>query len=270
LIESEVDPAIHPCVINVVADLVERRVGKSEICDCGIVRVGQGNRVAALTVDSAQDFSRAIASAGVIRRVAREARRRDEGHSPTSCRLSERWCLTGRLLQSVPDFVPIFSGPRWYHSCEGFAAHIHADIPLPEQIWPLRASCLKEAHMKASRLATAITAAAACAAIGLIVVSCSSQSGSPVAPGATANLAANIETSPTPTPTPTPTPPSATCSPGFWKNHPEDWDDLGLDQTALIAALKAQGPGSEAIRAAAQATIEAAVIAAHGSLPCSD
>ncbi len=74
--------------------------------------------------------------------------------------------------------------------------------------------------MKASRLATAITAAAACAAIGLIVVSCSSQSGSPVAPGATANLAANIETSPTPTPTPTPTPPSGTpCSPGFWKTH---------------------------------------------------
>ena len=39
--------------------------------------------------------------------------------------------------------------------------------------------------MKPSRLASAITAAAACAAIGLIVVSCSNPTGSPVAPGAT-------------------------------------------------------------------------------------
>ena len=56
--------------------------------------------------------------------------------------------------------------------------------------------------MKASRLATAITAAAACAAIGLIVASCSNSSGSPVAPGVTSNLAAN--TSPEPSPDPTP------------------------------------------------------------------
>ena len=79
LIESEVNPAIHPCVVDVVAHLVERRVGESEIGDRGIVRVGQCNRVTALAVDPAQDFSRAVASAGVIRRVAREARRGDEG-----------------------------------------------------------------------------------------------------------------------------------------------------------------------------------------------
>jgi hypothetical protein len=98
-----------------------------------------------------------------------------------------------------------------------------------------------------------------------------------VAPGVTSNLAANTSPEPTPdptpTPTPTPTPGGLVCSPGYWKTHFEVWSDLFDTTTAntLLCNLQPQcGGTTAAIRQAAQATIEAAYIAAHGSLPCSD
>ena len=57
--------------------------------------------------------------------------------------------------------------------------------------------------MNVRGLATAITAAAGCAAIGLIVASCSNSAGSPVAPGNSSNLAAHLDASPTPDVSPT-------------------------------------------------------------------
>jgi Thrombospondin type 3 repeat len=54
----------------------------------------------------------------------------------------------------------------------------------------------------------------------------------------------------------------ALCSPGFWKNHTELWYGTAFDAATsaqLLADLQARGPGSDAIRAAAQARIEGAV-----------
>jgi hypothetical protein len=78
---------------------------------------------------------------------------------------------------------------------------------------------------------------------------------------------------PSPSPSPSPSPTPQACSPGYWKNHTEDWFHLFGAATAktLLCNLEPQCDGTTpAIRAAAQATIEAAVIAASGSLPCSD
>jgi len=77
--------------------------------------------------------------------------------------------------------------------------------------------------MKAGRLATVTTVAAACAAVGLIVASCSSQTGNPSQPGSVLGSAHHLDATPTaspgPSPTPTPSPSAGNCSPGFWKNH---------------------------------------------------
>ena len=50
-----------------------------------------------------------------------------------------------------------------------------------------------------------------------------------------------------------PPPPEPTyCSPGFWKNHTEDWAYLFPDTWEdIVADLKARGYGSAAIRYAA-------------------
>jgi hypothetical protein len=121
--------------------------------------------------------------------------------------------------------------------------------------------------MKASRLATAITAAAACAAIGLIVASCSNSPGSPVSPGATANLAAN--TSPEPSPAPSPTPTGTPCSPGYWKNHLDAFNAscqaaVNLNPSDnfnscgdLLTALTCKGSDASCGRSAAAALLNA-------------
>jgi hypothetical protein len=120
--------------------------------------------------------------------------------------------------------------------------------------------------MKVSRLATAITAAATCAAIGLIVASCSNTGGSPVAPGVTSNLAANTSPEPSPTPTPTPTPSGTPCSPGFWKNHPDEFNAscgaaaaLPGDQfttcAELLTALTCKGSDASCGRSAAASAL---------------
>ena len=74
--------------------------------------------------------------------------------------------------------------------------------------------------------------AALAAVLAVIVVSCSQQSESPVAPSGVRGGSFNTEIEPTPTPEPTPEPtppppppPVGNCSPGFWKNHPDDFED---------------------------------------------
>jgi hypothetical protein len=62
------------------------------------------------------------------------------------------------------------------------------------------------------------------------------------------------------------------CSPGFWKNHTELWVGLactGADCDDLLADLKARGPGSEAIRSAAQSYLNAWADAYYGIQFCS-
>ncbi|MDH3200774.1 MAG: hypothetical protein OEM15_07770 [Myxococcales bacterium] len=57
------------------------------------------------------------------------------------------------------------------------------------------------------------------------------------------------------------------CSPGYWKNHPEEWVGICCDTTepydtdcdGIDGALRAKGPGSSAIRAAAAAFLEMCV-----------
>lgn len=62
-------------------------------------------------------------------------------------------------------------------------------------------------------------------ALALVVISCASQSESPVAPsGSGGRLAQDpaptpLPPTPTPTPTATPTPTPGNCSPGYYKNH---------------------------------------------------
>ncbi len=55
-------------------------------------------------------------------------------------------------------------------------------------------------------------------------------------------------------------PPGEPCSPGYWKNHPEEWAGgcgapCGSTEDVL-AALSARGPGSSTIRAGAAACLD--------------
>ena len=72
----------------------------------------------------------------------------------------------------------------------------------------------------------------------------------------------------------------ADCSPGFYKNHPEAWCDVVCPTTGtvlftggacdlLVTFLSVKGPGSEAIRDAAKAQIDACFGTAAAS-PCTD
>jgi hypothetical protein len=73
------------------------------------------------------------------------------------------------------------------------------------------------------------------AALALIVASCAQQSESPVAPSGVRGGAFNQFT-PNPDPIPTtepPPPPVGDCSPGFWKNHPDDFADACTAAAAL-------------------------------------
>ncbi len=64
------------------------------------------------------------------------------------------------------------------------------------------------------------------------------------------------------------------CSPGYFKNHPEVWQDLaGDDFDALMTLLNANGkthdnPGAHKQEAASY--INSLVIDAYGELPCED
>src|SRR5213593_4695275 len=76
LLEPEVDPAVDTRVVNIVRDLLERRVVKGDPGDRGI---RESDRMATGAIQSAKDLGTAARSARVVRRVTREARRRDEG-----------------------------------------------------------------------------------------------------------------------------------------------------------------------------------------------
>jgi hypothetical protein len=112
------------------------------------------------------------------------------------------------------------------------------------------------------------------AALALIVASCAQQSESPVAPsgvrGGTLNEDTGGTPSPTPeptvepTPTPSPTPPAGVpCSPGFWKNHEDDFNHFcgaaaalttnpRLDSCPdLLTALTCRGSDADCLRSAA-------------------
>jgi hypothetical protein len=62
-----------------------------------------------------------------------------------------------------------------------------------------------------------------------------------------------------------PPPKGESCSPGYWKNHPEDWVgiccDVGeaLSCQAVDELLRAKGPGSSAMREAGANYLEACV-----------
>ena len=77
------------------------------------------------------------------------------------------------------------------------------------------------------------------AVLALIVVSCTQQSESPVAPslvrgGSFNEIVPVPTTTPPPEPTPTPTPPPGVpCSPGFWKNHEADFASACTAAAAL-------------------------------------
>ena len=79
LIEPEMNAAVNPRVVDVIADLVERLVMERQVCDRRVQRIGHGDRVAAFAVETAEDLGGAVAPARVVRRVAREAGRRDVG-----------------------------------------------------------------------------------------------------------------------------------------------------------------------------------------------
>jgi len=120
--------------------------------------------------------------------------------------------------------------------------------------------------MKAGRFATVATVAAACAAVGLIVASCTSQTGGPSDPSSTLGRAQNILPVPTASPSPSPSPSGQPCSPGFWKNHainspgnqPNLWYGIGFGVcdgagqptcASLLSALQAGGQQSQAAAA---------------------
>jgi hypothetical protein len=79
----------------------------------------------------------------------------------------------------------------------------------------------------------------------------------------------------TPPPPPPPPPSDAECSPGYWKNHPETWQGIccteATDPTcsALLSNLRAQGPGSGAIREAAAEFLDECFGSGEAT-PCTD
>jgi hypothetical protein len=121
------------------------------------------------------------------------------------------------------------------------------------------------------RVLSKVAAPAALAvALALVVTSCAQQAESPVAPSAGKGGTLNVEPSPsptaTPTPTPTPTPTGAPCSPGFWKNHLDQFNQfcgaaaaLPGDQFTtceeLLTALTCKGSDASCGRSAAAAAM---------------
>jgi hypothetical protein len=88
-----------------------------------------------------------------------------------------------------------------------------------------------------------LSLAAPAAALALIAASCSQQSESPVAPSAVRGVSGGTLGQFTPNPDPIPTtepppeptpPPGIPCSPGFWKNHPDDFADACPAAAALL------------------------------------
>src|SRR2546421_5737753 len=77
LIEAKMDASVDARVVDIARDLVEPGVVEGQPWHGG-VRHGDG--MAASTVDTPQDLGGAVASAGVIRRVARETRRENVRH----------------------------------------------------------------------------------------------------------------------------------------------------------------------------------------------
>ena len=63
------------------------------------------------------------------------------------------------------------------------------------------------------------------------------------------------------------------CSPGYWKNHTEEWFGIycvGTDCDDLLADLDARGRGSGDVRDAAAAFLNGAAEAATGTTPCTE
>jgi hypothetical protein len=60
------------------------------------------------------------------------------------------------------------------------------------------------------------------------------------------------------------------CSPGYWKNHPEDWELCGQDPGLLMSKLRARGPGSVIDRTWAADHLNGCYYGIHGTLPCDD
>jgi len=82
-----------------------------------------------------------------------------------------------------------------------------------------------------------LSLAAPAVALALVAASCSQQSESPVAPSGVRGGSFNTGTEeppPEPTVTPTPPPVVGNCSPGFWKNHPDDFADACTAAAALL------------------------------------
>lgn len=117
--------------------------------------------------------------------------------------------------------------------------------------------------------------AALALALGLVISSCAGQPESPVAPSSLGVGSLNSETEPTPTPTveptptPTPTPEGVPCSPGYWKNHLEEFnavcgaaadllsDDRFRSCDDLMTALTCRGSDESCGRSAAAAALNA-------------
>ena len=73
---------------------------------------------------------------------------------------------------------------------------------------------------------------------------------------------------------------TADCSPGYYKNHPNTWDDgiccegdaltPGTDCNEIYTALTAQGASSGAIRAAASGFLNGSCFVTAEASPCTD
>src|ERR687896_1596067 len=85
LIETVVDPAVYPGVIDIVSHLRERGVVEGHVHQRA--DAGQGDGVVALAVDLLKHRTGGEGSAGVVRRVAR-VRRRVNQREPFLIRLS--------------------------------------------------------------------------------------------------------------------------------------------------------------------------------------
>ena len=63
------------------------------------------------------------------------------------------------------------------------------------------------------------------------------------------------------------------CSPGYWKNHTEEWVGIycaGADCVDLLTDLTSRGHGSGAVRHAASSFLNDAAEAATGTTPCTE
>lgn len=77
LVETEMNTAVDPCVVDVGRDLVESRVFQN---DPGLGRTRHGDGMSALAEDAFQHFTCAVACTRMPGRIAGETRRHDERH----------------------------------------------------------------------------------------------------------------------------------------------------------------------------------------------